>query len=66
MLYLILTFGFLPGDEQEKISPLMRPIMDNLEQLVDSSDRERYSNEQELNDKIQEIFLTEESSRQRL
>ena len=48
--------GFLPGDEQEKISPLMRPIMDNLEQLVDSSDRERYSNEQELNDKIQEIF----------
>ena len=43
----------------------MRPIMDNLEQLVDSSDRERYSNEQELNDKIQEI-LTEESSRQRL
>ena len=33
--------GFLPGDEQEKISPLMRPIMDNLEQLVDSSDSER-------------------------
>ncbi len=33
--------GFLPGDEQKKISPLMRPIMDNLEQLVDSSDSER-------------------------
>lgn len=48
--------GFLPGDEQEKISPLMRPIMDNLEQLVDSNDHERYSNEQELQDKIQEIF----------
>ena len=31
--------GFLPGDEQEKISPLMRPIMDNLEQLIDSNDR---------------------------
>lgn len=48
--------GFLPGDEQEKISPLMRPIMDNLEQLVDSNDGERYSNEQELQDKVQEIF----------
>lgn len=48
--------GFLPGDEQEKISPLMRPIIDNLEQLVDSSEKERYLNEQELSDKIQEIF----------
>lgn len=48
--------GFLPGDEQEKISPLMRSIMDNLEQLVDSSDSERYLDERELNDKIQEIF----------
>lgn len=48
--------GFLPGDEQEKISPLMRPIIDNLEQLVDSNDKERYLNEQELSDKIQEIF----------
>ena len=28
--------GFLPGDEQEKISPLMRPVIDNLEQLIDS------------------------------
>ena len=34
----------------------MRPIMDNLEQLVDSNDRERYSDERELQDKIQEIF----------
>ena len=41
---------------RKKISPLMRPIMDNLEQLVDSSDRERYSNEQELNDKIRGNF----------
>lgn len=48
--------GFLPGDEQEKISPLMRSIIDNLEQLVDSNDKERYLNEQELSDKIQEIF----------
>ena len=30
--------GFLPGDEQEKISPLMRPVLDNLEQLLDSNE----------------------------
>lgn len=34
----------------------MRPIMDNMEQLVDFNNHERYSNEQELQDKIQEIF----------
>ncbi len=48
--------GFLPGDEQEKISPLMRPIIDNLEQLIDSSEEERYQDEEELNGKIEEIF----------
>ena len=40
--------GFLPGDEQEKISPLMRPVIDNLEQLIDSSEEERYDDEEEL------------------
>ena len=48
--------GFLPGDEQEKISPLMRPIIDNLEQLIDSNEAERYDNERELAEKIEEIF----------
>lgn len=48
--------GFLPGSEQEKISPLMRPVYDNLEQLIDSSEEERYKNEAELSDKIAEIF----------
>lgn len=48
--------GFLPGDEQEKISPLMRPVIDNLEQLIDSSEEERYSNEEELKGKVDEIF----------
>ena len=48
--------GFLPGDEQEKISPLMRPIIDNLEQLIDSDEDERYKNEGELVSKIEEIF----------
>ena len=48
--------GFLPGDEQEKISPLMRPIIDNLEQLIDSCEEKRYENESELKGKIDEIF----------
>ena len=48
--------GFLPGDEQEKISPLMRPIIDNLEQLIDSDEQERYKDEVELKGKIAEIF----------
>ena len=49
--------GFLPGDEQEKISPLMRPIMDNLEQLIDSNEEERYKDENELKGKIEEIVF---------
>ena len=48
--------GFLPGDEQEKISPLMRPVIDNLEQLVDYDDETRYEDERELKGKIDEIF----------
>lgn len=48
--------GFLPGDEQEKISPLMRPVIDNLEQLIDSSEEERYQDEEELKGKVDEIF----------
>lgn len=48
--------GFLPGNEKEKISPLLRPVMDNLEQLVDSSEEQRYENEAELAGKIEEIF----------
>ena len=51
-----MDIGFLPGDEQEKISPLLRPVMDNLEQLLDSNEHERYRDEAELRDKIEEIF----------
>ncbi|HJD26304.1 MAG TPA: PhoH family protein [Candidatus Blautia intestinipullorum] len=51
--------GFLPGDEQEKISPLMRPIIDNLEQLIDSSEEERYQDEELLRGKLDEIFARE-------
>ncbi|WP_444320534.1 PhoH family protein [Megasphaera sp.] len=35
---------------------LMRPIIDNLEQLIDSNKDERYDNERELAEKIEEIF----------
>ena len=48
--------GFLPADEQEKISPLMRPVIDNLQQLIDSSEEERYRDEEELKGKVEEIF----------
>lgn len=48
--------GFLPGTEQEKIAPLLRPIIDNLEILVDRNEKERYRNENELRDKIDELF----------
>ena len=48
--------GFLPGDEQDKISPLLRPVLDNLEQLIDANETARYENERELAEKIDEIF----------
>lgn len=48
--------GFLPGTEQEKIAPFLRPVIDNLEILVDRNDSERYRNEKELRDKIDELF----------
>lgn len=48
--------GFLPGTEQEKILPFMRPIYDNLEILVDSDEKLRYKDEKELSDKIKELF----------
>ncbi len=41
--------GFLPGTEQEKIAPFLRPVIDNDENL-------RYSSEKELRDKIDELF----------
>lgn len=48
--------GFLPGDEQEKIAPMMRPVIDNLEQILDSNEKERYTDEVMLRDKVDEIF----------
>lgn len=48
--------GFLPGSEQEKIAPFLRPVIDNLEILVDSNEKERYNSEKELRGKIDELF----------
>ena len=48
--------GFLPGSEQEKIAPFLRPAIDNLELLVDRNEKERYKNERELRGKIDELF----------
>ncbi len=48
--------GFLPGSEQEKIAPYLRPVIDNLEILVDRNEGERYKNEKELRGKIDELF----------
>lgn len=37
----------------------MRPIIDNLEQILDSDDEKRYEDDAQLSDKIQEIFERE-------
>jgi PhoH-like ATPase len=49
--------GFLPGTETEKLAPFMRSVIDNLEILVDSDESERYKNERELRDKVDELFV---------
>ena len=50
--------GFLPGSEQEKISPLMRPIVDNLEILLDLGQKKEKSGEEELRGRIVYLFDT--------
>ncbi len=48
--------GFLPGTEEEKIAPYMRPVIDNLEILMDADNKDKFNHEMELRDKIQELF----------
>ncbi|WP_417084859.1 PhoH family protein [Evtepia gabavorous] len=48
--------GFLPGDEGEKIAPLLRPVIDNLELLVDQNEEERFADERSLSGKVEELF----------
>lgn len=50
--------GFLPGSEQEKISPLLRPICDNLEILLDHGEGKERRGEEELRGKIDYLFET--------
>ena len=50
--------GFLPGSEQDKISPLLRPIVDNLEILLDRETHEPPRDEKELHSKIDYLFTT--------
>lgn len=48
--------GFLPGSEQEKISPLLRPIADNLEILLDQEGSRGRRGEEELRGRIDYLF----------
>ena len=48
--------GFLPGDESEKIASLLRPVVDNLELLVDQNEKERFADERSLSGKVEELF----------
>ena len=50
--------GALPGDEFDKINPLMRGCLDNIEKLVDRESVKKggQSAERELRDKMEELF----------
>lgn len=50
------SIGFLPGDRQEKVSPLIRPVADNLEQLTDSNEEKYYEDEAEPKSEVGEVF----------
>lgn len=58
--------GFLPGDESEKIAPLLRPAIDNLELLVDQNEHERFRDERSLAGKVEELFARDIVSAQAL
>jgi len=44
--------GFFREQNRKKIAPFLRPVIDNLEILIDNDDNERYSSEKELKDKM--------------
>lgn len=53
------TIGALPGEEDEKVGPLLRGCMDNLENLVDPayvSGKTKDGSEEEVHDKVLEFF----------
>lgn len=48
--------GALPGDEMDKVSPLMRGCLDNIELLVDSKSAKEVGDEDEINGKVDYLF----------
>ena len=48
--------GALPGDEVDKVSPLMRGCLDNIELLVDTKNVKNGGNEDELRGKVEYLF----------
>jgi len=48
--------GALPGTEEEKVSPLLRGCLDNLELLIDAQTVKKGGSEDELQDKVDELF----------
>ncbi len=48
--------GFLPGTEEEKIAPFMRPIIDNLEILMSLESKKKFTQDVDLSFKIKELF----------
>jgi PhoH-like ATPase len=48
--------GFLPGSEQEKISPLLRPVRDNLESLMQQDGKTSKQNEDDIANRIDGLF----------
>lgn len=53
------AIGALPGDESDKVGPLLRGCMDNLENLVDPAyvnGKTKDGSEDEINDKVMELF----------
>nr|WP_215630580.1 PhoH family protein [Enterocloster bolteae] len=53
------AIGALPGDETEKVGPLLRGCMDNLETLVDPayvSGKTKDGSETDVSDKVMELF----------
>lgn len=48
--------GFLPGTEEEKIAPFMRPVIDNLEILMNMDLKRRFNDSIDPNYHIKELF----------
>lgn len=48
--------GYLKGDEQEKIGPLIRPVMDNLSNLMNTTRNDNTKDGQRMADPSKELF----------